>query len=326
MKTRLPFNYHQGMDPQSKLQPTSLHQAVLDNIIAYDRSFGMTMPPLNHILLLYRWVRHLALPLEVYAAVIRLARILEVDFSYDIQVERSSRDFVLRLAEARLISLLVVATKLLFPMDGVERYPRKPTELSALAVDWDAWSEARVEYDAAMKNSERMGYEQALQVTEQDAIQMADEKLDEYMDWYQSVFANEDVREQGRAGREAEFRRAMFDFFPANRSTEQPQSTATRASELAETPVGLKLKKVQAALRPVRVKQDGKPEKGEENISRPGSNYKRYRETEELSGYAKEFYEEAARLSGLSLELLVKCVFLMEKKLEKWEEGACAVG
>ncbi|GAB7356804.1 hypothetical protein MBLNU459_g7689t1 [Dothideomycetes sp. NU459] len=184
MKNRLPFNYHQIMDPQSILKPANLHQAVLDNIIAYDRNFGMVVPPLNHVLVLYRWVCHLALPLEVYAAVTRLSKALEVDFSYDVRVKRSSRYFVLRLAEARLMALLVVSTKLLFPMDGVKRYPKKPTELSALTLDWGEWSEARAEYETSVKCCEPMGHEQALQVTEQDVIQMSDQKLDEYMDCF----------------------------------------------------------------------------------------------------------------------------------------------
>ena len=55
--------------------------------------------------------------------------------------------------------------------------------------------------------------------------------------------------------------------------------------------------------------------------NRPGDGYKRFREAGELNGFAKEFYEEAAKVAALPLGSLVKCVFLLEKKLEKWESA-----
>lgn len=328
MRNRLPVPFQLAMDAYRKLQPTTLHQAVLDNIVSYNRNFGMVVPPLNHVLVLYRWVKHLALPLEVYAAVTRLSQMLEVDFHYSVEAKRTPWSVVLRYAEVRLIALLVVATKLLFPMDGVTRYPRNPTELSALSLDWDTWSEARIEHDSSVETSGRIGYDVAMEVTEQDVIRMSDKKLDEYMDWYQSVFSSETIRarEEGAPVRNAEFRRAMFDLFPASRSTEESQVASTHAIEPLEDPGDVRLKKVQAALTPVKVKQDVRPGYTGEAIIRPGSKYKRYRETKELEGRPKEFYEEAAKLSGLSLEWLVKCVFLMERKLELWEDAARKAG
>lgn len=322
MKQRLPFNYSQVLDPQSALKPSSLHKAVFANIMAFNESFDMQTPALNHVLVLYRWIEALALPLEVYSACLRIAKLLEIDFRYE---ARSSNLIVLRFAEARLMALLVMATKLLFPLDGVKRHPRRPTELSALAMDWSAWSTARDTYDQSVKDIERLGYEDALRVSEQDVIEMSNDKLDEYMDWYGSTFTNEDVREKGRAGREAEFRRAMFRFFPIDRPTKAAEEDDEEDSATNQSfghHKGARIKDVQAALRPIKVKQDGEVPKEGETTYRPGSRYKRYREASELSGHAERFYKEAAKLSGLSVGLLVRGVFGLEKRLQEWEEKA----
>jgi len=56
-------------------------------------------------------------------------------------------------------------------------------------------------------------------------------------------------------------------------------------------------------------------------VKRPGNSYKRYRSVGELEGYAREFYEEAADLVALPVGSLVKCVFFLERRLEKWESS-----
>lgn len=350
MTQNLPFNYSKGLKPSATLKPSSLHKAVLDNIIAYDQSFGMLTPAINHVLVLYKWVGSLALPLEVYAAVLRIAKMLHVNFSYETEAQRRpSRLVVLRFAEAKLMALVVIATKLLFPMDGLKRFPRKPTELSALAMDWTAWVAARQEYDQAKKETGRLGYEDAMHLTEEDMLKMSNDKLDDYMDWYGSLLATEDIPEHGRKGRDAQLKKAIFRRFPVAREVRREPSPERgsqetddsshlmdtqdsrsgtesqgldRTSQLLET----RLRKVQAALKPLRVKQDSEPLRQGETIYRPGSRYKRYREVGELSGHAEDFYKEAAKVSGLPLEALVRGVFTMEKRLQDWEEGARRVG
>ena len=59
-----------------------------------------------------------------------------------------------------------------------------------------------------------------MQIQEKDVLGMSDDKLDDYMDWYGSVFAEETVREKGRIGKEAEFRRALLRIFPVERATQ----------------------------------------------------------------------------------------------------------
>lgn len=320
MRAQLPYNYVRIVDPQNTLRPGTLQQAILDNILAYDRSFGMIMPSINHHLVLYRWIRQLALPLEVYACTLHLAKTLDITFTYDTKIQRPTRYTVLRLAEPRLMGLLVVATKLLFPLDDKKRYPRESTELSAMSMDWSVWKEARSGYNKAVKESTRLGYQDAMQIKSEDVFDMSDAKLDEYMDWYSSVFAEDRIRERGRLGKEAEFRRALLRLFPVEQTTNS-QTDAMDIDDEASR-VDLKeerLRKVQSTLRPVRVKTE--QALNQPRIYRPGDRYKRYRKAEELDDYAMVFYEEAAKLVALPLNALVRCVFYTEKNWERWEDN-----
>ena len=323
MRQRLPFNYTQTLDPQTTLKPSTLHKAVWENISAYHQSFGMLTPPINHVLVLYRWIRGLALPLEIYTAVLRLAKMLDIGFAYDTDAHKRMPQLrVIRLPEARLIGLLVVATKLLFPLDEVKRYPRKPTELSVLAMDWSVWSAAKDSYDISIKRSEPLGYEDALRVSETDVLDMSNDKLDQYMDWYAASLGSEDLREKGRAGKEAEFRRVMFRYFPVDRPGRQHEESWPDSDNQQSHLEGERIKTVQRALRPLRLQEDGGSDDNGEIPLRPGSHYKRYKVASDLAGHAEHFYEEAAKVSGLSLESLVQCAFHLERRLQEWEENA----
>ncbi|KAH0408044.1 hypothetical protein KCU90_g22331, partial [Aureobasidium melanogenum] len=209
-------------------------------------------------------------------------------------------------AEPRLMGALVIATKLLFPLDNVKRYPKNPTELSALTMDWSNWSKARAEYNDTIKSGTPLGYQEAMQVQEKDILDMSDNKLDEYMDWYGSVFAEETVREKGRIGKEAEFRRALLRLFPIDRPIQDTSDDMDVDEEQEPMPEDERLRKVQSSLRPTRVKPNASSTEPE--VSRPGNSYRRYRNVGELDGYAKEFYEEATNLVALPLNSLVNFV------------------
>lgn len=75
------------------------------------------------------------------------------------------------------------------------------------------------------------------------------------------------------------------------------------------------LETVTSQLRPVKVT----PETDSE-VARPGSSYARYRVEADLPEKARQFYETAANVVGISLSTLVKAVFQAEVKMGKWQE------
>lgn len=57
------------------------------------------------------------------------------------------------------------------------------------------------------------------------------------------------------------------------------------------------------------------------DIPRPGSLYVRYRHESDLPDAARAFYETAAKITGISLSTLVRCVSQAELQITKWLEN-----
>jgi RNA polymerase I-specific transcription initiation factor RRN7 len=159
------------------------------------------------------------------------------------------------------------------------------------------------------------------------------------MDWYQDNLASENIREHGRAGRDADFRRTLMRMFPTqsaprptvsstgggNKSVSEGEDTslARQASDTTQ-----RLRRVQQALRPKKIAVSAVGDDGmrDEVAARAGSFYRRHREAKELDGPVRLLYTKAAQLAGISLESMTKAVFLTERKLQMREESARKAG
>ena len=311
MREGMPGRYQELLEPQDLLRPESLHQTIRETLILLDSEFGMIVPALNVPLVLYRWVKDLALPIEVFAATQRLARALTMDIAF-VFSGRASTSVVLRYPEAQLMALVLVATKLMFPFDDRERCPRSATDLSAFRLDWGVWTELQnSNHDSGQSH---LTFEQAFVFNESDVLEAADDKLDAYLHWCEGNVASEEVREKGRAGRDADFRRTLFKMFPTD--SDRPKGKHTASSSL-ENHKDKRTRQVQSMLVP---KQVWEMSEAPEKVRRAGSLYLRFRTVEELSGQARQFFEMAAKLAGLSLESMIQAVFMMERKVQKHEE------
>ncbi|KAF2401649.1 hypothetical protein EJ06DRAFT_474872 [Trichodelitschia bisporula] len=307
MRNRMPGSYQQLLDPRTTLNTRKLHKAVVQLFHSHQRDFGFILPPLNFPLHLFRYIKELALPLEVYPAARRLAALAKFDFKYP---DKPHRRRAADCPELQLISTVIVAVKLLYPMDGIKRYPTKDDEPSAAIIDWESWDMATKAYEDTFKNPDRLGYSEAMQVKEADVLDMSEEKLDDYLDWYsKSWLAGE---EEGVTG-DADFRRAIFEMFPVGESGAVPAQKPTRY-EIERLKIE-KLRAVQTSLKPRRaITEDEELELGR-SVPRPGNHYRRYRKESELEGYVKRFYEVAARLAGFPLKTVVDRVFAVEVEL-----------
>ncbi|KAK4554024.1 hypothetical protein LTR86_008865 [Recurvomyces mirabilis] len=310
MRERLPATYQDLLEPQPIGKPEKLHAAVLEGLRTMQTAFGMAFSPVNHVLVLRRWTRDLALPIEIYAATRRLAWALNLDFAFELDYRAGAKDVMLRYPEIRLMALLVVATKLLFPVDDIDRYPSSSVDVSALRMDWTAWANAQSNIPRDAEQS-ALASENAMNYSQKDVLESAEYQLDQYMDWVERNIGSEVIRERGRAGKEADFRRTMFRMFPANRSAiETPRLGDPEPAEL----IAERLRQTQTLLTPKQIVVS------EEEADRMGSFYKRTKTVEELSGAALVLLERASRLAGSSLEGMVKAVSLIEEKVKRQEE------
>ena len=121
MRDRLPAYYHAVLDPNGILTFKRFYVAMVDLQIGFEERHGILWPSLNVPLLIYRYLKELALPLELYDATIKLGDLLEYDFA--LHAEDKGRVSIRHLPEAQLIACLVVCVKLIYPFDGVSRFP-----------------------------------------------------------------------------------------------------------------------------------------------------------------------------------------------------------
>lgn len=312
MRERLPGRFQELLEPQTLLNPESLHQCILETLTTLNTAFGMTVPAINSPIVLYRWIRILGLPIETFAATQRLARLLDITGEYLLNANPRSCA-ALRYPEAQLMGLLVVATKLLFPFDDIERYRESANSLSIFDMDWDVWVKVNeISRDTGTHESE-LSFPEAFAFDESDCLQASDEKLDAYLDWYESNIASEDIREHGRAGHESEFRRALFVMFPVHSDRPMKSKEPVQSDLITRNAV----REVQRNLIP---KRDIESSDAIDDAPRTGCFYRRYRNVEELPKHARVFFDRASKLVGLSLETMVQAVFHTERELQKVEE------
>ncbi|KAI1987607.1 hypothetical protein LOZ54_003503 [Ophidiomyces ophidiicola] len=122
---------------------------------------------------------------RVYVATNRLREIVDFSFSFTTKPGRFNK---LLLPEVQLMSLVVVATKLLYPFDDKKRYPNSLKDPAAQLVDWDLWSEVREDFNTRGKFGQRIGKGFEIDVNEKDALHMTHVQLDDYMDWYSKMW------------------------------------------------------------------------------------------------------------------------------------------
>ncbi|EXJ54112.1 hypothetical protein A1O7_09449 [Cladophialophora yegresii CBS 114405] len=344
MKDRLPGEYHQSLDTTTRLPgPDDLQKAIYHRARWFNTSFGMAMPSINQNLFLLNYVRRLALPLEVYTTVRRLnTMITKHDFTYrypDVtkppETETTRRQPT-TYPEAQLMSLVVVATKLLFPFDSdtVKRYPKDATDFTTLRMNWAAWLEAKERFDeditaARVTNGLKPGSE--ILVTDSDILGMTDDQLDQYMSWYQRTWIKNSGSPQHTQGQDGgsgsgSMDREILDMFPLPDVPERMESREQNERLYAEEDARLtdRIKKVQNSLGSRRaISEEDELEQGLD-IMRPGARYPQFAKVEDLDraagkdDVARTFHEETAQTACLSLKALILAVNRTEEKIERW--------
>ena len=315
MKDRLPPSYAMSFHPKANLTPTRLHQIVIRLFDAYqDTPFNLQIPDLNSELLLFRLVHDLALPLQTVSVIHRLKTLIGYDFVFP--SAQQSRRRIIDFPEVQLISLVIVAVKLLFPFDGRKLFVEASDEPMVIAVNWSNWCQTLQEHKQELnKPAEgRLTFEQCLNITENDAVELNTDQQDDYLDWYENVHAREDVTGKGK---DADFRKYLLEAFPKDLSHENPLAEVTdaaraelRLARLLEVVAALKVRPRNDPIQSGHVTGDD---------AKPGAGYFRYKHVADLEGPALVFHTEAAEKIGLDLKQVLKAVYLTETKLENWE-------
>lgn len=117
-----------------------------------------------------------------------MAEIMKADFAYPYEGKRIRS---MSNPEVLLITLVIVAAKLLYSLDGVERAPRSDRDPRCLRLDWAVWREAVEDKEARRRPIAHLERGQEYKVTPNDALTMDKTKLDDYMDWFENMWIGE---------------------------------------------------------------------------------------------------------------------------------------
>jgi RNA polymerase I-specific transcription initiation factor RRN7 len=243
-----------------------------------------------------------------------LQELVGFTFKYPEPESHDNRKISQYLPDVQLMVLIVIATKLLFPIDDLKRYPTSAKEPAVQVMDWPLWTRAQTRFDHDPRFGDNLGKGTAIHVTDKDVLNMTSAQMDNYMDWYASSWLD-----TSRASTR------IAELFPISRTepNAQPILTATPGSSSApdapnttEEKLNTLLKTVMQNLKVRRVI----PEDEEAEDRRPGEWYRRYRWESQLTGPARSFYEAAAQLAAVPLKSLVHAVSLVEFKIAKQDE------
>lgn len=117
-----------------------------------------------------------------------------VGFTYNFSLSSKSSLRHLAFPEARLLSLIVVATKLIFPFNSQTCYPTSAAEPAAQVLDWSLWARAQNDSKDIISPDGRLGKGKPILVSESDVFNLTDQQLDDYMDWYDSSWLDKTRR------------------------------------------------------------------------------------------------------------------------------------
>ncbi|KAI0970559.1 hypothetical protein F4678DRAFT_113099 [Xylaria arbuscula] len=299
VRDRLPPEYHRALQVRDHLTAGHLQSTVQQLVISLKVNFDMTIPPLNYVPIMLRFITDLVLPMDVYITAKYLGEILKVGFSYPTGGKKLR---TMDNPEILLISLIVVSTKLLYPLDGVERLPINEHDPRQTKVDWKKWQKITAETPMGERANLKPGEE--YKVTADDVLTMDKEKLDDYMDWYEKMWLN-DVEPKT-----TERVRVLFEQKRTSSTPDPPQNPEEDKSN--ET-----MKKYERLGRIIE-SVDPDTELTENEKREPRNLCPIWRREADLPDTAKVLYRKAAELAAIPLQTLIRGATHVERQLEIW--------
>ncbi|KAI1436653.1 hypothetical protein GGR50DRAFT_200518 [Xylaria sp. CBS 124048] len=298
-RDRLPSAFHRALLVQDHLPTGRLHTTVQQLVTSFKVNFDMIMPPLNYVPIVIRLITDLILPIEVYTTVKCLVDILKTDFSYPIG---GGRNRTMDNPEVLLTCLVLVSTKLLYSLDGIERPPISQYDPRRMKFDWQKWhgiiSEKPVEKRPSLTRGEEY------KVTPDDILGMAATKLDDYMNWFEAMWLDDG---------EPKTTERVRDFFVQKGSSsntederQEPASRSNRTKSQYE-----RINQSMKFLDPVE-------EITGNERTRPGNLCPVWRTEADLPDAAKSLYGKTAELTAIPLVTLIRGATQVERQLEVW--------
>ncbi|KAF4768111.1 hypothetical protein HAV15_002136 [Penicillium sp. str.  len=299
MRDRLPPELTAIFEVNTIPNADRFHRGIMALALFYQRRFELDLPPLNSPMVLFRLIKRLALPTEIYEATRILQDLLGFTFQYPTPSSYDGRKTTLLLPDLQMIVLIVISTKLLFPIDDLKRYPTTAKEPAAQVMDWTLWARAQNNFDHDQPFGGKIGKKTAIQITDQDVLNMTSAQLDHYMDWYESSWLDTS-KEPNRIAEMFPISRAEQDIQPTSTAVPEPSSTSiTSCKRLGREGSSLTTKRLIT----------GVPASGITGI-----------DGNHISVAPHGLYELAAQLAAVPLKTLVRAVTVVEFRIAQQDE------
>ncbi|PHH62262.1 hypothetical protein CDD81_7322 [Ophiocordyceps australis] len=300
MQSSLPLRHANVLKQllRRQVKGEQIHRTIINQVLSFNFNYGLRFPGIMEIPCIVKYAALLALPIETVIVTKRLSTLLDCLWEYPIDKPRLQP---LDSPEIQLIALVIVATKLCFPFKlGDQLIKGLPL------LDWDCW---KASLDESKQHKEAGGRQGRFDhVTPSQVVNMCDSDLDAYFQHIESMASMH--TESG-----------LTSLFPSQRtstefSTERHHDASEAATEARASDIlGLAL----------TLPSEDDARHSEADFTDTHDIYPSFRKVEDLTGKALELYTAVAEVSGLSIEMVIKAVYMQEKKLLAWQNAKPAV-
>ncbi|KAL7810364.1 hypothetical protein V8C26DRAFT_410170 [Trichoderma gracile] len=298
MRDRMPAAYIRVLKLpfRTTMKGDELHRSVMDLVLSYDFNYGLVFPEINHIPELVQFAKELALPIDSVIVTRKLAFILGYHFHFP--TERSSNTR-LDYPEIRLMALLIVATKLYFPLPGnsSSSHIRNASSFEMPTLDWERWRQGKSNLPTQHeKKTTKFDFDK---VTPSQVVSMADDELDAYFAHVSSLIDSTNNN-------------PITKFFPV----EELPASASQVEDVSAKDLDDAAKDLLSQT--LRYRPPNAAE-GAEFTPLAMSRYEAFRKVEHLSEIAKELYTAAGLVVGASLETMTDAIYRIERAMVLWQ-------
>lgn len=227
------------------------------------------------------------------------------------------------------MALVVVATKLFHPLDGVERPPASHEDPRVTQIDWEQWRQSREE-NPELVHGLRRGTEYT--VTADRALTMDKLKLDDFMNFYERTFLSHeaDIKSSSPAlcimvivPRRLTFLflapKSIWAMFQIPETELREADRDPGAGELHNVSIAERFRLVNKNMRVIEPKRDEELPVVSMKLRRPERDFlPAWRTEDDLPSAAKVFYTEAARTAAIPLRTLINATNQVEIRLALW--------
>ncbi|KAH7242477.1 ubiquitin family-domain-containing protein [Fusarium tricinctum] len=272
MQDRLPSAYTRALKYplRSSLKGIDLHNAVLDLALSYHRNYEMIFPTINDTPTLVHFVRQLALPVETLVTARGILSMMKLSFHLPIE---QSRRFYIDYPEILLISTVVVAAKLCFPLGRHSPLLQVTNMEHNIRFNWTKWHKGIQELiDASKAPGKEPSFDE---VTTDQVASMTTEELDRY---FAHIASTIDRKNDS----------AITRFFPS----EIAPRPETPLGESNEKDNDHKMRQVLGQVITIAGEEGSEPES--EDSSQP--DYEAFRSVEDLTETAQALYRAAVQI------------------------------